>query len=225
MPNFRGCFLTAMPNKLTWLALAATAGIGLTACKILPTPSAQGGDNTPAFNPDKKVEEIWASKVIPYLQQKAGPFAEVHALAKTDPAAAGAKYGNPKKQANSPWTFAVRVEGKIIAANTQSRAATIDVDVDGDGKADARVQIGPAMRGTALRDSLDFVQFNDFTNQIDFAQFGKAFNAYADKTVLSKLPRDGLDGRTAKVLGAYTIEGGQDMPLVTPAEAEIGPKP
>ena len=78
----------------------------------------------------------------------------------------------------------MRVEGKIVAANTQSRAATIDVDVDGDGKADARVQIGPAMRGTALRDSLDFVQFNEFTNQIDFAQFGKAFNAYADKTVL-----------------------------------------
>jgi len=220
-----------MPNKLTWLTLvltfAALAGLSLSACKILPTPSAQGGDsaNSTAFNPDKMVAEIWPSKVIPYLQQKAGPFAEVHALAKTDQAAAGAKYGNAKKQANSPWTFAVRVEGKIVAANTQSRAATIDVDVDGDGKADARVQIGPAMRGTALRDSLDFVQFNDFTNQIDFAQFGKAFNAYADKNVLSLLPRDGLEGRTAKVLGAYTIEGCQELPLVTPAEAEVGPKP
>ncbi|TIW06310.1 MAG: DUF2291 family protein, partial [Mesorhizobium sp.] len=55
--------------------------------------------------------------------------------------------------------------------------------------------------------------------------FGKAFNAYAGETVLSKLSRDGLDGRSAKVLGAYTIEGGQDLPLVTPAEAEIEPKP
>lgn len=222
-----------MPNKMTWLTfgptlgltLAALASLSLGACKILPTQTAKTEAAAPAFNPDKMVEDIWTSKVIPYLQQKAGPFAEVHALAKTDQAAAGAKYGNPKKQANSPWTFAVRVEGKIVAANTQSRAGTIDIDVDGDGKADARIQIGPAMRGTALRDSLDFVQFNDFTNQIDFAQFGKAFNAHADKTVLSKLPRDGLEGRTAKVLGAYTIEGGQDLPLVTPAEAEIGPKP
>jgi len=209
-------------NKPNWPILVVAVGISLTACKILPTPS---GDSGNAFNPDKMVEEIWAAKVVPYLQQKAGPFAEVHALAKADPASAGAKYGNPKKQANSPWTFAVRVEGKIIAANTQSRAATMDIDVDGDGKADARVQIGPAMRGTALRDSLDFIQFNDFTNQIDFAQFGKAFNAYADKAVLAKLPRDALEGRTAKVLGAYTLESGQDLPLVTPAEAEIGPKP
>ena len=33
------------------------------------------------------------------------------------------------------------------------------------------VQIGPAMRGTAIRDALDFVSFNDFTNQIDFARY------------------------------------------------------
>ncbi|TIU75633.1 MAG: DUF2291 family protein, partial [Mesorhizobium sp.] len=102
-------------TRQTWLILAMTAAIGLGGCKILPTPFAQGSDSadSSAFNPDKQVEEIWASKVIPYLQQKAGPFAEVHALAKTDQAAAGAKYGNPKKQANSPWTFAVRIEGKI----------------------------------------------------------------------------------------------------------------
>ncbi|WP_095080532.1 DUF2291 family protein [Mesorhizobium sophorae] len=213
-----------MLNKPTWPILAVTLGISLASCKVLPTPSGDGG-GAAAFNPDKMVEALWAAKVVPYLRQKAGPFPEVHALAKADPAAAGAKYGNPNKQANSPWTFAVRVDGKIVAANTGSRAATMDIDVDGDGKADARVQIGPAMRGTALRDSLDFVQFNDFTNQIDFAQFGKAFNAYADKTVLSKLPREALEGRIAKVLGAYTLEGSQDLPLVTPAEAEIGPRP
>ncbi|RWM24028.1 MAG: DUF2291 family protein [Mesorhizobium sp.] len=219
-----------MLNKLTWPILTApilavSVGISLTACKILPTPSAENGGNTPAFNADKMVGDVWAAKMVPYLQQKAGPFPEVHALAKADPAAAGAKYSNPKKQANSPWTFAVRLEGKIVAANTQSRAATMDVDADGDGKADARVQIGPAMRGTALRDSLDFIQFNDFTNQIDFAQFGKAFNTYADKTMLSKLPRDALEGRSVRVVGAYVMGNGQDLPLVTPAEVEIGPKP
>jgi predicted lipoprotein len=219
-----------MLNKQTWSILAAPIlaailGISLTACKILPTPSGENDGKAPAFNADKMVGDIWAAKVVPYLQQKAGPFPEVHALAKADPAAAGAKYGNPKKQANSPWTFAVRLEGKVVTANTQSRAATMDVDADGDGKADARVQIGPAVRGTALRDSLDFIQFNDFTNQIDFAQFGKAFNIYADRTVLSKLPREALEGRSVRIVGAYVMGSGQDLPLVTPAEAEIGPKP
>ncbi|RVA16420.1 DUF2291 family protein, partial [Mesorhizobium sp. M7D.F.Ca.US.004.03.1.1] len=107
-------------TKPNWPILAVMVGISLTACKILPTKSGDGG-NAPAFNPDKIVEEIWAAKVVPYLQEKAGPFAQVHTLATTDAAAAGAKYGNPNKQANSPWTFAVRLEGRIVAANTQSR--------------------------------------------------------------------------------------------------------
>jgi predicted lipoprotein len=214
-----------MPQNSIRLSLAVAALCALSACKILPTGTSPGGDKPAAFDPDASVADIWDGKVLPYLKTKSGPYAEVQAAAKADPAAAGAKYGNTKKQANSPWTYAATIEGKIVAANTQSRAATIDVDVDGDDKADARVQIGPAIRGTALRDVLDFVDFNSFTNQIDYAQFGKAFNMHVNKTVLGTLPRDALEGRTAKVLGAFAASGGTDLPLATPAEIEIGPKP
>ena len=110
------------------------------------------------------------------------------------------------------------------AANVQSRAGTVDVDGDGDGQADARVQIGPAYRGTALRDSLDFVNFNEFTNQIEFAQFGKAFNTHADQQGLSALPREGLEGRMISVVGAYTAGPAGELPLVMPAHAEYGPQ-
>ncbi|MBS3647807.1 DUF2291 family protein [Pseudaminobacter sp. 19-2017] len=216
-----------MTKSRKWPIIAVLA-IALGGCKILPTPAE--GDTAAAggkFDPDAMVAKIWDAKVIPYLEQKAGPFAEVDALARSDAKAAGEKYGNPNKQANSPWTYAVRVDGKIVAANTKSRAASIDVDVDvdGDGKADLRAEIGPAMRGTALRDVLDFVNFNEFINQIDFAQYGKAFNTYADKTVLSKLPRENLEGHNVRLLGAYVPANGSDLPLLTPAKAEIGPSP
>jgi len=212
-----------MPKTLSWPILAVAGAVALAGCKILPTPK-KGEDTAGAFNPDKMADDMWASRVLPYLEQRAGSFSEVKALAKGDPAAAGAKYGNPKKQATAPWTYAARLEGRVVAWNTQSRAGTIDVDVDGDAKADVRVQIGPTIPGTALRDTLDFVDFNDFKNQIDFAQFGKALNVHADKTVLSKLPREGLDGRTVKVLGSFVLKDGGDLPVLTPAEAEIGPK-
>jgi len=207
--------------------IAAVLLLALAGCKILPTPTEEEKAAAAAggFNPDRMVEEAWEPKVIPYLEQKAGPFAEVDALARSDGAAAGEKFGNPRKQANSPWTFAARAEGRIVASNTKSRAATVDIDVDADGKADLRAQIGPALRGTALRDVLDFVNFNEFLNQIDFAQFGKAFNIYADRNVLSKLPRENLDGRTVSMLGAYVPATGADLPLLTPATAEFGPEP
>ena len=213
-----------MTNRVTGLIAFATVGLCLAGCKILPTPSGDAAE-AGAFNPEAMAEELWTPRVLPYLRDKAGPLAEVQAAAKSDPAAAGATYGNPKKQASSPWTYAASVEGKIVAANTKSRAATIDIDIDGDGAADARAQIGPAMRGTALRDSLDFINFNDFTNQIDFAQLGKALNTHADRTVLSTLPREDLEGRTVTLLGAYSANSGAELPLLTPAEAAIGPKP
>lgn len=210
------------------LSLSALAALLVFAgCKILPTPTAEDKAAAAAetFNPDKMVEEMWASKVMPYLTAKAGQFPEVSQLAARDAKAAGEKYGNTRKQASSPWTYVAKAEGKIIAANTQSRAATIDIDADGDGKADLRVQIGPALRGTALRDVLDFVDFNAFKNQIDFAQFGKAFNTYANSTVLSKLPREKLEGRTATLLGAYVPGSATELPLMTPANLTVGAAP
>jgi predicted lipoprotein len=215
------------PKSVFVSAMVLAALTGLAGCKILPTPTEEdkAAAAAEAFNPDRMVEEMWASRVLPYLESRAGTFQEVSQLAASDAKAAGEKYGNPKKQTNSPWTYVARVEGKIVASNTQSRAATIDVDVDGDGKPDVRAQIGPALRGTALRDSLDFVDFNSFKNQIDFAQFGKSFNTYANATVLSKLPRENLEGRTVKLLGAYVPGSGSDLPLMTPAQAEFGPSP
>lgn len=212
-----------MPKCVPSSAIALVALAFLAGCKILPTPTEEDKAAAAAqeFNPDRMVEEIWTPKVLPYLASKAGPFQEVRQLAASDAKAAGEKYGNPRKQANSPWTYVAKAEGKIVESNTQSRAATIDMDVDGDGKADLRAQIGPAIRGTALRDALDFVDFNSFKNQIDFAQFGKSFNTYAYATVLSKLPREQLDGKTAKLLGAYVPGSGTDLPLMTPAQAEI----
>ena len=204
-------------------------GLSLGACKIVASPrkdaakDGEAGDS--GFEPNKMVAAIWNAKVIPYLTAKAGRLSEVAELARTDPDQAGRKYGYRAKEGSEPWTLVVRIEGRIVAAETASRAATISVDSGGDGKVAAIVQIGPAMRGTALRDALDFVSFNDFRNQIDYAQFGKAFNQYVDHAFLSALPRDSLVGRSVTALGAYTVEAGGQPPLVTPAELTVGPAP
>ena len=125
--------------------------------------------------------------MLPYLEAKAGRFAEVAAAAKADPTRPAQKYGNPQKAGQLAMDLCGQGSRADRRGQHRSRAPRrIDVDVDGDGKADLRVQIGPAIRGTALRDALDFVDFNAFTNQIDFAQFGKAFNTYADTTVLAE---------------------------------------
>jgi predicted lipoprotein len=212
------------------LTCAVLAAVGLASCRIVPTAEVEaarkGGGSAPgeaAFNPDKMVDDIWDAKVIPYLTAKAGPFADVRDLARKSPDEAGQKYGFRAKEGSAPWTLVVKAEGRIVEANTESRAATIGVDTDGDGKSDLVVQIGPALRGTTLRDSLDFVSFNSFTNQIDYAQFGKAFNQRVNRTLLQGLPRDKLVGRNVTVLGTYSLDSSGQPPLVTPAQITLGP--
>ena len=205
------------------VAVIALAGLlVLPGCKFIKTADQQKEAAAGAFDPDKLVAGIWNEKVIPYLNQRAGSLKEVMSLATTDLNAAAAKYGHKEKQGNAPWTFAAKIEGTIVAEETKSRAAYVDVDVDGDTKADARVAIGPAIRGTALRDSLDFVNFNEFKNQIEWAQFGKSFNEKVNATVLASLPRDALPGKTVKVTGAFPLPTSGQLPLVTPATFVIG---
>jgi predicted lipoprotein len=171
------------------------------------------------------VASIWAAKVVPYFEKRAGPFLAVRDLAAKSPDEAGAKWGYRAKSEDTPWTLMVRIEGTIVAAETESRAGAIGVDASGQGKVDATVQIGPAMSGAAIRDALDFVSFGDFTNQIDFARFGKAFNTYVNHNTLGKLPRDDLVGRKVTLIGAYALDSSGEPPLVTPVEITIGPKP
>ncbi|MCP8894822.1 DUF2291 family protein [Shinella daejeonensis] len=203
-------------------AIMLAGALALGGCKFVRTEDEQKRAAAGAFNPERLVAEIWDTKVVPYLEERAGPFEDVAALAAGDPDAAGAKYGHKEKQGNAPWTFAARIDGTIVAAETKSRAAYVDVDVDGDSKADVRVSIGPAIRGTAIRDSLDFVNFNEFKNQIEWAQYGKSFNTHVNGALLEKLPREGLTGRSIKATGAYPLPAGGQLPQFVPATITIG---
>jgi len=212
-------------------AMALSLGILLASCRFIPTDqvsaigAAGGANSAPARDPDQMVASMWTAKVVPYFEQKAGPFLAVRDLAAKAPDEAGAKWGYRAKSEDTPWTLMVRLEGTIVAADLETRAATIGVDASGQGKVDATVQIGPALRGAAIRDALDFVSFGQFTNQIDFARFGKAFNTYVNHATLEALPRENLVGRKVTVVGAYPLGPAGETPLVTPVEITIGPKP
>src|SRR5690606_19965972 len=159
--------------------------------------------------------------VKPFFAEKTVTLDEVMQAANENTDAAGEKYGHREKQGNAPWTFAARLEGTVVGAETKSRAAYVDVDSNGDGKADARVQIGPTLRGSAIRDSLPFVNFNEFRNQIDWAQFGKAFNTRINNEILSKLPRENLVGMKVKAEGAFPLPAKGQLPLVTPISISL----
>lgn len=209
--------------------VALAAAVSLAACRIEKTPAVDPSQsatsvfvNDASFNPDAMVAEDWDSRVVPTLRDRAGAYDDVAAAIAADPAAAGGRFGFHAAEPGAPWLYAAALSGTITAANTESRAATLTVKTDG-GRA-VTVQIGPVVRGTAIRDSLAFRPFSAFKNQVDYAQFGKALNTRANVGALAKLPRDALVGRRVVALGVVVGVGGDAAPLLTPVEIRLEPK-
>jgi predicted lipoprotein len=211
------------------IALALLAS----ACRIerkAEAPAAVAGQAPPpggqfqnqAFDAKAQVVDIWASKVIPALQAQAGDFIALRTAMKASLDEAGAQHGHRERGEGAPWNFATRLKGRIVSVDVESSAGKIGVDVDGDGQADATVQIGPVLRGTALRDALPFISFTSYANQVEFAQLANAFNDQAHAVAMKPLPRDALAGKRIELLGVFTTDDAAEPPVITPVQITLG---
>jgi predicted lipoprotein len=94
--------------------------------------------------------------------------------------------------------------GVVVAIDRQSRVGVMRVQVATSKPALVAIQIGPVIRGTALRDASSFIRFSDFTNQFEFAGAATALNDHALRSVVGAMPVDTLVGRTVTFIGAIS---------------------
>jgi predicted lipoprotein len=159
---------------------------------------------------------VWDGQVLPHFDHDAVALPQVLAALKEGPDEAGKKYGRRADQEGSPWSFTVRGKGKVASVNTESRAGTVVVAVDAPGGAqDVTLQVGPVVKGTAVRDSLPFFSFGDVTNQIEFAQVARALNERAVAGVKPGLT-ELRPGTAVEFTGALNVSGAEDPILITP---------
>lgn len=171
------------------------------------------------FSAKAYVDSIWASQVLTTVQTKAADLPAVLAALKADPDAARKQYGH--REGQRPYNFLVKGEAKVLAVDTASRSGTLKLDLaPADGQPDAAIQIGPVIKGTALRDALPFIQFNQFTNQLEYADVSNQLNEHVLKDVASSVSLDGLQGKTIEFQGAFTLGSGKDV-LITPAKLQV----
>lgn len=83
-----------------------------------------------------------------------------------------------------------------------------------------RVQTGPAINGTDLRDATGDISFGQFTNQIDYQNAGYAINTEMKQEVLSKVDTTKLTGKTISVVGVFQLIN-PDGWLVTPVKLDV----
>lgn len=213
-------------TRSSLMVLALAAALGLPACKIVKTPaegsaaatSGEAGDDARIA---KLVDETLTAKLLPLVAQSALSVAELRAALAAGIDAAGKVHGHRGAGEGAAWNFAVKGAGTVIEANLESRARKAQLDTDGDGKADLTLQLGPVIKGTALRDLAPFYDFNDFRDQIEFAKLGRAINDRISAGLT--IPQGGLTGKTVTFTGAVDIKKAADPWLVTVTEFAVAP--
>jgi predicted lipoprotein len=189
----------------------------LSGCKIVAKSG--GAEDAPQDDASRMaalVDGDWETRVLPRIRETAAPLPEVLSAIEADFAGATETYGADAAAEGAPGTFVVRGEGIVVEANLESRAARVDVDVTGDGVADVELQLGPVIRGTALRDSLPFYEFTGFRDQIEFAKLAGGLNAAAHAGMPER-PGDPI-GQTVAFTGVFAMGAPDDEKEIVPLD-------
>ncbi|WP_238084181.1 DUF2291 family protein [Pseudescherichia vulneris] len=188
-----------MGVKQWGVALIGCTTLLLTACTvvdldengkpIMPVdPNAkQNFDN---LTPQQIAQQTWQSRVMDAANQ--------HALD------ASAFASQMKTASGAPRSVFVRLTSQVTAVdigNAREQKLTFTID-----NQPLTIQLGPVMRGNAIRDATGF-KFEDFTNQVQFAQLSRAYNREAAKH-LPKIDAS-WNGKPATVLFAVTLANGK----------------
>jgi len=167
------------------------------------------------FDKVKFVDSIWESKVIPTVEQKAVGLDVLIPAIQKSPDDAVKEHGN---NIGGAFNFLVQFAGKVTKVDTKSLTGTVTVDADyPGGSLPVKLQIGPIILGTALRDAVKFITFQQFTNQMQYGGVSDELNARVSKEVISKLDVKTLVGKRLQIKGAFTYDTANPKDvLVTP---------
>jgi predicted lipoprotein len=180
-----------------------------TSCKPWTVrPISESAQNQPrGLDASAYVSSIWTTKVLPYVRDHAVDVASACQAA----------------QRPGPAQFLVKGDARVLRVDTVSRSGLLPIDVAPfDGRPDAAIQTGPAIRGTALRDSLPFIEFSQFLNQLEFARVSNELNARA---LQMALPASLAPGQMISFTGAMARPAPGQLPEIVAIEFTVQRRP
>jgi predicted lipoprotein len=109
---------------------------------------------------------------------------------------------------------------KFTGVVGEGKSGVYNVAVEGLPDVVIRVQTGPAINGTDLRDATGTIGFEQFTNQIEYQNAAAALNNEMKTEVLSLVDTTQLSGKTISVVGAFMLINPKGW-LVTPVKLSV----
>jgi predicted lipoprotein len=226
----------ALPRRVTstrrgrvTAALIAAAVVGVALLIALDPPwvveslkSSASGSATAGssnLNPQKYVDSIWASKVLPTVKRNAVDMPTLLADLKREPDKTSKKYGH-YAVLDAPPAFLVKGNGRVVSVDTTSLVSKAGIAFGSGTKPNVFMQLPPIFSGTDVRDALPFINFNQFVNQVQFGEVAIALNAKIAETSFANVNVDRLKGKKVTFTGAFTRSTAA-APLITPITIEV----
>ncbi|UYG07223.1 DUF2291 family protein [Halomonas sp. M4R1S46] len=204
------------PGKGRGLAAAIGVAVVLLGAMALDTTVVTIGSQAEVVDDGFSAERFGAEhfpEVQASVEERAVEASELAAAIAEDKAA-GERFG---VAAGIGPVVPVRFSGVV----GEGKAGIYTVDVAGvPDDLTIRVQTGPAINGTDLRDATGTIKFGQFTNQIEYQNAGAAINDAMKAQVLASLDTGALTGRTIAVTGVFKLINPRNW-LVTPVSLSV----
>ena len=171
------------------------------------------------FQAPEFVEAIWEDRLIPIYEEQSVDYSTLMTVLQENRQAGIDQYGLIRQTGEPFYIFKVRATARVLEFDDSSRNGVIRVDHEPeDGVTDAVLQVGPVLRGTAIRDSVEFIRFTDIGNQLQFAELAKELNTRMRIDSIDPINLEDIEGKRIMFLGAFRLEKDQKLEevVVTP---------
>jgi predicted lipoprotein len=165
------------------------------------------------FSPDKFGQEQFP-RIQEQVVRRAVDAKMLAAAVLADKAAAAKQYGT---ESTTGAILPVRLTGSV----GDGKSGVYDLKIEGvPDEIHVRVQTGPAINGTDLRDATGDIKFGQFKNQIEYQDAGSGINRAMKKAVLDSINATSLSGKTIEVVGAFRLINPKNW-VVTPVKVGV----
>lgn len=210
-----------MKKKILALTLVFGMALGSTGCvKVVKIGEEGALTGNVEFNASDNVTDMWDAAVA-NLEEKAVDLPTFLTEANGDLSSLVDQYGKYSMGTSGTISYAVKGTGVVEEVNQEKKAGYMTVKLDGyEGSEVIKIQIGSIYKGSSTRDTLDIVNFGDYTNQQDWAAVSQELHTMIDTNVIQTVDPASLVGKTIDFTGTFSVEGNDEL-LITVVRLDV----
>jgi len=170
------------------------------------------------FDAKAYVANIWKTKIIPTISNEAEEITFILDELFKNKEVAEEKYGG--RSGTGSYSFMIKGTGEVTSLNTASRVGTLSIELQKKYESEIFITLGPVIKKDSIRDSVKFIQFNDFVNQLDFADVSRIIKTRVLNEIIGPLNLKEIVDKKINFEGAITFDR-KDKIYITPTNIEF----